>query len=129
MAWRKTHRYFIEGSNEDAKVEFIWGEFQTRKYRVWKHQLALTILASWFVAETRLDWQQRFEKSPDLLVQYDVDALPNLSVANVRELLRASMPLPQLSPEEAANLVVNHLVNRTRSRKSRMRHRKDRTNV
>jgi len=69
----------------------------------------LTILASWFVAETRLDWQQRFEQSPDLLVQYEVDALPKLSVANVRELLRASMPLPQLSPEDAAYLVVNHL--------------------
>ena len=129
MAWRKTHRYLIERSNEDAKDEFGWDEFQTRKYRAWKHQLALTILASWFVAETRLDWQQRFEQSPDLLVQYEVDALPKLSVANVRELLRASMPLPQLSPEDAAHLVVNHLVNRTRSRKSRMRHRKSRTNV
>ena len=129
MAWRKTHRYFIERSNQDAKDELGWDEFQTRKYRAWKHQLALTILASWFVAETRLDWQQRFEKSPELLVQYEVDALPNLSVANVRELLRASMPLPQLSPEDAASLVVTHLVNRTRSRKSRLRHRKDRTSV
>jgi hypothetical protein len=64
-----------------------------------------------------------------LLVQYEVDALPNLSVANVRELLHASLPLPQLSPEEAALLVVNHLVNRTHSRKSRVRHRKAKTNV
>lgn len=129
MAWRKTHRYLIERSNEDAKDEFGWDEFQTRKYLAWKHQLALTILASWFVAETRLDWQNRFEQSPELLVQYEVDALPKLSVANVRELLRASLPLPQLSPEEAANLVVNHLINRTRSRKSRLRHRKDNVNV
>lgn len=124
MAWRKTHRYLIERSNEDAKDEFGWDEFQTRKYRAWKHQLALTILASWFVAETRLDWQKRFEKSLDLLVEYNVDALPNLSVANVRELLRASMPLPQLSPDEAAHLVMYHLINRTRSRKSRLSHRK-----
>jgi len=123
MAWRKTHRYLIERSNEDAKDEFGWDEFQTRKYRAWKHQLALTILASWFVAETRLDWLRRFEQSPDLLIQYEVDVLPKLSVANVRELLRASMPLPQLSPEKAASLVVSHLVNRTRSRKSRLRHR------
>ena len=129
MAWRKTHRYLIERSNEDAKDEFGWDEFQTRKYRAWKHQLALTILASWFVAETRLDWQKRFPPNTDLLVEYDVDVLPKLSVANVRELLRASMPLPQLSPDEAAELVVSHLVNRTRSRKSRLRHRKARTNV
>ena len=123
MAWRKTHRYLIERSNEDAKDEFGWDEFQTRKYRAWKHQLALTILASWFVAETRLDWQQRFPQSPELLLQYEVDALPKLSVANVRELLRASMPLPQLSPDQAASLVVNHLINRTNSRKSRLRHK------
>jgi SRSO17 transposase len=129
MAQRKTHRYFIERSNEDAKDEFGWDEFQARKYRAWEHQLALTILASWFVAETRLDWQKRFEHSPNLLARYDTDALPNLSVSNVRELLRASMPLPQLSPEDAADLVVNHLVNRTRSRRSRIRHRKDRTDA
>jgi len=55
-------------------------------------------LASWFVAETRLDWQNRFKQSPELLVQYEVDALPKLSVANGHELLRASLPLPQLSP-------------------------------
>ena len=127
MAGRKTHRYLIERSNEDAKDEFGWDEFQTRKYRAWKHQLALTILASWFVVETRLDWQKRFAQSPALLIQYEVEALPNLSVANVRELLRAAMPLPQLSPDQAAQLVVTHLVNRTRSRKSRLRHRKDKT--
>ena len=129
MAWRKTHRYLIERSNEDAKDEFGWDEFQTRKYLAWKHQLALTILASWFVAETRLDWQQRFQQNPDLLTQYEVDVLPKLSVANVRELLRASMPLPQLSPDEAAQLVVSHLINRTRSRKSRLRHRSGKTNA
>ena len=117
----KDHRFLIERSNEDAKDEFGWDEFQTRKYRAWKHQLALTILASWFVAETRLDWLRRFQQSPELMVQYQVDALPKLSVANVRELLRASLPLPQLSPEEAASLVVSHLVNRTRSPKSRLR--------
>ena len=128
MAWRKTHRYLIERSNEDAKGDLGWDEFQTRKYRSWKHQLALTILASWFVADTRLDWQQRFQPSRDLLVQYDVDVLPNLSVANVRELLRAAMPLPQLSPEEATDLVIEHLINRTRSRKSRLRHRKAKAN-
>ena len=27
MAWRKTHRYLIERSNQDAKGEFGWDEF------------------------------------------------------------------------------------------------------
>jgi hypothetical protein len=46
--------------------------------------------------------------------------LPALSVANVRELLRATLPLPTLSPLDAAALVVEHLDNRTRSRQSRI---------
>jgi SRSO17 transposase len=121
MAWRKYHRYFIERSNQDAKGELGWDEFQAVKYRAWEHQLALTILASWFVAETRLDWMSRFERDPALLEQYEVDVLPLLSVGNVRELLRAAMPLPQLSTPQAAALVIEHLVNRTRSRKSRLR--------
>ena len=125
MAWRKSHRYFIERSNQDAKSEFGWDEFQAIKYLAWEHQLALTILASWFVAETRLDWITRFERDPALLEQYEVDVLPLLSVSNVRELFRAALPLHQLSTQEAAALVVKHLVNRTRSRKSRLHNLSD----
>jgi hypothetical protein len=121
MAWRKSHRYFIERSNQDAKSELGWDEFQATKYQAWEHQLALTILASWFVAETRLDWMTRFERDPALLAEYEVEVLPLLSVSNVRELLRAAMPLLQLSPEDATALVIEHLVNRIRSRKSRLR--------
>ncbi len=129
MAWRKTHRYLIERSNQDAKGELGWDEFQTRKYRSWEHQLAMTILAAWFIAETRLDWMQRFAQDPALLAKYEVEVLPQLSVGNVRELLRAAMPLPQLSPQEAAQLVAAHLVNRTRSRKSRLKKAKGKSEV
>lgn len=125
MAWRKSHRYFGERSNQDAKGEFGWDEFQAMKYRAWEHQLALTILAGWFVAETRLDWMNRYHQDPDLLSQLDIDVLPQLSVGNVRELLRAALPLPQLSSQQAADLVVSHLLNRTRSRKSRLRRAKN----
>lgn len=121
MAQRKSQRYFIERSNQDAKSELGWDEFQATKYQAWEHQLALTILASWFIADTRLDWATRFERDPNLLRQYEVEVLPLLSVSNVRELLRAALPLPQLSPRQAAALVVEHLVNRTRSRRSRLR--------
>ena len=34
-------------------------------------------------------------------------------------MLRAAMPLPDLTADRAATLVVEHLVNRTRSRRSR----------
>lgn len=125
MSWRKSHRYFIERSNQDGKSEFGWNEFQAIKYLAWEHQLALTILASWFVAETRLDWMTRFERDPALLEQYEVEVLPLLSVGNVRELFRAALPLQQLSTQDAAALVVKHLANRTRSRKSRLRNLSD----
>lgn len=121
MARRKSHRYFIERSNQDAKSELGWDEFQATKYQAWQHQLALTILASWFIAETRLDWLARFPRDPALLAHYETDVLPLLSVANVRELLRAAMPLPQLTTQQAIDLVVQHLINRTRSRRSRLR--------
>lgn len=121
MAQRKSQRYFIERSNQDAKSELGWDEFQAIKYRAWEHNLALTIMASWFITETKLEWAQEYERDPELLEKYETDVLPRLSVANVRELLRAAMPLPQLTLLEAAELVIKHLDNRTRSRKSRLR--------
>jgi len=121
MAQRKSQRYFIERSNQDAKSELGWDEFQAIKYRAWEHNLALTIMASWFITETRLEWAEKYERDPELLEKYEIDVLPTLSMANMRELLRATMPLPQLTPAQAAGLVVKHLNNRTRSRKTRLR--------
>lgn len=121
MAERKTHRYFIERDNQDSKSEFGWDEFQATKYRAWEHQLALTIMASWFVTTTILEWKDELKQDAELSVEYRLEELPYLSVGNVRELLRASMPLPQLSAEQATELVVKHLKNRSRSRASRLR--------
>ena len=120
MAERKSQRYFIERSNQDAKSELGWDEFQAIKYTAWEHHLALTIMASWFITETRLDWAQEHERAPELLEALELDVLPALSMANVREMLRAAMPLPQLTPLQAAQLVAQHLDNRARSRKSRL---------
>jgi SRSO17 transposase len=123
LAWLKCQRYFIERANEDSKTEIGWDEFQAQKYRAWKHHLALTVLATWFIAETKLDWARQAARDPSLARQFEVEVLPMLSVANVREMLRAAMPLAQLTPQEATELVVKHLVNRTRARKSRIKHR------
>ena len=120
MALRKSQRYFIERDNQDAKSEFGWDEIQTTSYTAWEHQLAFTVLAQWFINQTRLEWEKEHLRDPDLLSNYEVTLLPALSVANVRELLRSALPLPTLSPLEAASLVVRHLDNRTRSRKSRL---------
>lgn len=123
MAVRKSQRYFIERDNQEAKSEFGWDEIQTTTFLAWEHQLTFTMLAQWFITQTRLDWEARIERDSHLLTHYEVALLPALSVANVRELLRTALPLPTLSPFEAASLVVEHLDNRTRSRKSRLLHR------
>ena len=100
-------------------------DFQALKYRAWEHHLALTLLASWFIAETLLDWAEEFPADARLAQDYETDLLPGLSMANVCELLRASLPLRQLSIEQAAALVVQHLDNRTRSRRSRLKRHPD----
>lgn len=121
LAWAKCQRVFIECSNRDAKSEAGWDESHARKYPAWEHHLALTILATWFITQTKLEWREKYHRDPELHKQLEVDLLPALSMANIRELLRAVMPLPQLTPEYATQLVVEHFVNRTRSRKSRMK--------
>ena len=123
LARRKSQRYFVERSNQDAKSELGWDEFQATRLLAWEHQLALTILAAWFIAEVKLDWAVEHERDPVLLEDYQIDVLPALSVANVRSMLCAALPLSQLSSAEAAALVVKHLDNRARSRKSRLKSR------
>ena len=121
LAWLKCVRHFVERANQDAKSETGWDEFQAQKYRAWEHHLAMTILATWFIAQTKYDWLQTHPRDPQLAHQMELSALPDLSVANVRELLQAVMPLPQLSQDQATRLVVKHLVKRSRSTRSRLK--------
>jgi SRSO17 transposase len=114
-------RYFTERTFEDAKTEIGWDEFQAQKYRAWEHHLALTAAALWFVAQTKLAWAQMYTRDPALAHQLEVEVLPALSTANVRELLKAVLPLPQLTPAEAIDLVITHLINRARSTSSRLK--------
>jgi SRSO17 transposase len=114
-------RYFCERTIQDAKAEMGWDEFQAQKYRAWEHHLALTALALWFVAQTKLEWARSYRRDPELLEQLEVEVLPALSTANVRELLKSVLPLPQLTPEQARQQVITHLVNRARSTSSRLK--------
>lgn len=122
LAWWKCQRYFVERSNQDAKSELGWDEFQAQKFRAWQHHVACTVLASWFVAQTKLEWAQTYARDPELAQVLEVEVLPMLSVANIRSLLRAVLPLPRLTPEEASQRVIQHLLNRVHSRKSRLKH-------
>jgi SRSO17 transposase len=124
LAWLKCQRYFVERANQDAKSEAGWDELEARKYRGWEHHLALIILAVWFVAQTKWEWAQKYVRDLSLTLQFTVDMLPALSMANIRILLLAAMPLPQPTPEQAVALVVKHFVNRTRSRASRLKYQR-----
>lgn len=121
LAWLKCMRHFVERAHQDAKSEAGWDELQAQKYRAWEHHLALTILATWFVAQTKLDWARTAARDPALACQLEVEVLPALSMANVRQLLQAVLPLPHLSSEQATRLVITHLVNRSRSTSSRLK--------
>ena len=125
LAWWKCQRYFVERSNQDAKSELGWDEFQAQKYPAWQHHVACTVLASWFVAQTKLEWAQTYDRDPEVAQVLEVEVLPRLSMANIRSLLRAVLPLPQLTPQEATERVIQHLLNRTRSRKSRVKQAAD----
>jgi hypothetical protein len=118
---RSCQRYFAERVYEDAKSELGWDDFEAQKYLSWEHHLALTAAALWFVSEVKLNWSQMYARDPELRQQLEVNVLPALSTANVRELLQALLPVPQLSPQQARQLVVRHLVNRARSTSSRLK--------
>lgn len=124
LAWLKCVRHFGERSHQEAKSEMGWDELQAQKYRAWEHHLALTILATWFIAQTKYEWTQTYQRDPALARQLELKVLPTLSVANVRALLQAAMPLSQLSSEQATHLVVKHFVCRSRSTRSRVQSRR-----
>ena len=119
-SWR-CQRYFAERTFQDAKTEAGWDELVARKYRAWMHHTALDALALWFAAETKLDWARQFPRDPELVCQLEVAVLPALSLANIREMLKAVLPLKQLTPQQATQVVVKHLVNRSRSTSCRLK--------
>ena len=120
---RTCWRYYTERTYEDAKSELGWDDFQARKYRAWEHEIALTAAATWFVASIKLKWRTTYQRDPALAQQFELEILPALSTANVRDLLMSALPVPQMTPESARQLVVTHLVNRARSTSSRLRGR------
>ena len=114
-------RYFVERTLEDAKDECGWDDFQAQKYLAWQHHTALTACALWFIAQQKLAWAAACARDPDLLQQLALEVLPALSTANVRALLTAALPLPELTVDEAHRQVARHLLNRSRARASRLK--------
>jgi SRSO17 transposase len=120
MQWRG-QRYFVERTFQDEKSEMGWDELVAQKYRAWMHHAALAALALFFVMSVRRGWAEKYPRSEKLKEEFGVEKLPALSVANIRELLAAVMPLPRFTPDQALVVVIGHLKNRARSTGSRCR--------
>jgi len=120
MQWRG-QRYFVERTFQDEKSELGWDELVAQKYRAWMHHAALDALALYFLMSVRRQWAEKYPRSEELKKELGIPKLPALSVANIRELLLAVMPLRQLTPDDAIRVVSKHLDNRARSTRSRCR--------
>jgi SRSO17 transposase len=118
MQWRG-QRYFVERTFQDEKSELGWDELVAQKYRAWKHHAALAALALYFVMSVRRQWTKQYPRSEELKDELGIPKLPALSVANIRELLAAVMPLQRFTPAQAVSVVIGHLKNRARSTCSR----------
>jgi len=46
---------------------------QAQKYRGFEQHLAMTVLASWFVAQTKFEWAQEHPRAPKLLQELEVN--------------------------------------------------------
>jgi len=116
--WR-SDRYFVERTNQDLKTEAGWDELRSGKYRAYMHRLAIDALALWFISQCKMEFRQNQTDNQEIKELLGVDTLPDISFANIRELLLTVFPLQTLSQEQAIELVNRHLLNRIKSRKSR----------
>ncbi len=118
--WKAT-RYFVERTIQDAKTEAGWDDLASGKYRSYMHTLAIDALAIWFVTRMKLKLREQQADSSVVSEVLGVRRLPDISYANIRELLLTVFPLKTLTKEQAVELVTTHLVGRTKSTRSRLK--------
>ena len=91
---------------EDAKGQLGMADYEARSWTSWHHHMSLVALAHLFVTQTRRDVKRQ---------------VPDLTLDMAMCLLRAALPRPQLSLEEAGDLVDYYLDRNEQAAKS---HRK-----
>ena len=116
--WR-SQRYFVERTIQDTKSELGWDELQAVKYRAYMHTLALCAMALVFMADIKIDQRKDYTKPIIVKEKLNLPQLPDLSLANVKELLKSIFPLPQLSKEQAVQKVINTLFKRAKATQSK----------
>ncbi len=106
MALVTGSRWRVEEFFEDAKGQLGMAHYETRSWTSWHHHMSLVALAHLYVVQTRRDLNRR---------------VPELTLDMAMRLLRAALPRPQLSLEEAGELVDYH---RARNKRATDSHRK-----
>jgi SRSO17 transposase len=106
MAMVTGSRWRVEEFLEDAKGQLGMAHYETRSWTSWHHHMSLVALAHLYVVQTRRDLGRK---------------VPDLTIDMAMRLLRAALPRPQLSLEEAGELVDYH---RARNKRATDSHRK-----
>jgi hypothetical protein len=125
LARQRAERYFVERTIQDCKSELGWDELQALKYPAYMHTLAICSVALVFMAKVKLDQRKHYADPEEVQRAFGFETLPDLSLAVVKELMRSVMPLPRLSREEARQKVVQTLFDRSKSKASRVKKKKE----
>lgn len=121
LAEQRAEHYFVERTIQDSKSELGWDELQALKYRAYLHTLAICAIALMYMADVKHQQRENFVPQGQLMAEVGVNRLPDLSLANVKELIRTVMPLPSLTKEQATQKVITTLYLRTKDTASKIR--------
>jgi SRSO17 transposase len=99
-------RWRVEEFFEDAKGQLGMAQYEARSWTSWHHHMSLVALAHLYVTQTQRDLKRK---------------VPELTLDMAMRLLRAALPRPQLSLQDAEDLVAYHLAHNRQAQKS---HRK-----
>jgi hypothetical protein len=90
MALVTGSRWRIEELLEDDKGQRGMADYEARSWTSWHHHMSLVALAYLYVVQTQRDLRRK---------------VPDLTIDMALRLLRAALPRPRLSLEEAGDLV------------------------
>jgi SRSO17 transposase len=99
-------RWRVEEFFEDAKGQLGMSQYEARSWTSWHHHMSLVALAHLYVTQTERDLKRK---------------IPELTLDMAMRLLRAALPRPTLTLEDAEELVEYHLAHNRQAKKS---HRK-----
>jgi hypothetical protein len=111
LAYKQSQRFWVEKAIKDCKDGLGIDEYQTRGWRAWHHHIALTILAGLFLMKLKREHGE---------------ALPLLSLYDLKEVLRLMLPLKKQSVVTVWMDIFNRHRRRTSAKRSAYRRQRSR---